>query len=454
MSNRKVYAVNVSWDKKQSKAGNPVFTMLRRIPLNLRARRSLLLVIAAVIIFMTAWASVPVVLAVTSYLVILIAAGLLPRRGMLRPLVSISKSPSLQKIETIECQSIIDVMPDPALMLNAHGKVLYMNGRSRDIFGPGVLHQHLSSFIRDPDFLDAINKAPRNDEPIDIYYTERVPVERKMHVTIARFKAVRNNVWVPSILVSFRDLTELGRINQMRSDFIANVSHELRTPLASVMGFIDTLQGAARNDPAVQDRFFGIMREQVERMARLINDLLSLSKVEMDAHILPKDRVDLTEVVEYVAQTLQPLAGELDVDLSVEAELEVADIRGTRDELIQLFQNLMHNALKYGSAGGKVTIKICKSLDEVDENSTISVAVIDTGVGIAVEHLPRLTERFYRVNVQSSRDKGGTGLGLAIVKHIITRHRGELKISSKMGKGSVFKVLIPEYIEKNSDSKN
>ncbi|MGH1352920.1 MAG: ATP-binding protein [Methyloligellaceae bacterium] len=447
MSNRKRYAVDLNWNKRQHKAGSSFSTMLRHVPVNLRARRSLLIVIAAVIIFMTVWAEVPFVLASCGYAVIFAAAGFLPRKGMLRPLVSITKSPSLQKVETIECQSIIDVMPFPALMLNAHGKVLYMNEKSREIFSPGALHQHISSFIRDPDFLDAINQVPRRDAPIEIYYTERVPVERKMNVSIARFKGARHNIWIPSILVSFQDLTDQGRINQMRSDFIANVSHELRTPLASVMGFIDTLQGSARNDPSVQDKFFGIMRDQVERMTRLINDLLSLSKVEMDVHILPKDRVDLAEVVDYVVATLHPLADELKVDLQVESDLEVADIKGTRDEIIQLFQNLIHNALKYGASGSKVTVNLTKESDRVSGKDNISVAVIDRGPGIAVEHLPRLTERFYRVDVKSSRDKGGTGLGLAIVKHIITRHRGELKIKSKLGEGSVFKVLIPQYAE-------
>lgn len=414
-------------------------SLWKQIVVNISARRSLLVVIACVMIFMIIMANLSFLIALGGYFIILVSAAVLPRRGVIKPLVSIRRSPSLQKVETIECQTIMDVLPDPALMLNAHGKVLYMNQGARDIFGPNPLHQHLSSFIREPDFLDAVSKAPRYKGIQEVIYNERVPVERKMSVTIARFKGARNNVWIPSILVTFRDLTEHGRLDQMRSDFIANVSHELRTPLASVVGFIDTIQGAAKDDPAAQANFMDIMRAQVDRMTRLINDLLSLSKVEMEAHISPRDRVDLNEIVEYVAKTLEPLASDNDLSLQIKSHLEVADIRGNRDELIQLFQNLIQNAIKYAQDGKNVFVTIDR------EESGIAVSVKDEGAGIAAEHLPRLTERFYRVNVQSSRDKGGTGLGLAIVKHIITRHKGELKISSKVGEGSEFKVYLPEF---------
>ncbi len=437
--------MNTSQDNEQGGNGSTQAHLVRRVVSNLKARRSLLFVIATVLFFMVLIADVSFLVGLSGYLIILIFAGFLARRGVIRPLVSIRKTPSLQKVETIECQAILDAMPDPALMLNAHGRVLYMNQGAREILGPNPLHQPLSSFVRDPDFLDALNKAPRFKDPLEVYYTERVPVERRMHVTIARFKGARNNVWVPTILVTFRDLTEQGRLDQMRSDFIANVSHELRTPLASVQGFIDTIQGAAKDDPKAQANFLGIIRGQVERMTRLINDLLSLSKVEMEAHISPRDRVDLNEIVGYVVKTLEPLADGRDISLSITSHLEVADVRGNRDELIQLFQNLVQNAIKYGDNKGNVDVFLDRVLEKEGLAPVISVAVKDDGAGISAEHLPRLTERFYRVNVQSSREKGGTGLGLAIVKHIITRHKGELKITSTLGEGSEFKVVMPEF---------
>lgn len=445
MSNRRIYKLE-NLQKNKTK-GPRVFLseVLKQFSVNISARRSLLVVIAVVMIFMIVMADLSFLIALTGYSIILVSAAMLPRKGVMQPLVSIRRTPSLQKVETIECQTIMDVMPDPALMLNAHGKVLYMNQGARDIFGPNPLHQHLSSFIREPDFLDAVSKAPRQKMAQEVIYTERVPFERKMRVTISRFKGARNNVWIPSILVTFRDLTEHGRLDQMRSDFIANVSHELRTPLASVLGFIDTIQGAAKDDIKARDNFMKIMRDQVERMTRLINDLLSLSRVEMEAHISPRDRVDLNEIVDYVVKTLEPLADEREISLNIESDLEVADVRGNRDELIQLFQNLVQNAIKYGESEGNVSVFLNRVIEIEGQAPSISVVVKDDGAGIAAEHLPRLTERFYRVNVQSSREKGGTGLGLAIVKHIATRHKGELKITSTLGEGSEFKVLMPEF---------
>jgi two-component system phosphate regulon sensor histidine kinase PhoR len=248
-----------------------------------------------------------------------------------------------------------------------------------------------------------------------------------------------------NILVLLRDLTEGERINQMRADFIANASHELRTPLASLRGFIETLQGTAKEDPGARERFLPIMAEQASRMTRLIDALLSLSRVEMNAHVPPSELVDLNDVLGHARDTLEPLATDSHMTLAVERFPQAAIVRGDRDELLQVLQNLVQNALKYGNSGGHVRIE-AKHIPSLGRQTRgrYAISVVDDGPGIPAEHLPRLTERFYRVDVDSSREKGGTGLGLAIVKHILNRHRGELAIASKPGTGSTFTVMLNE----------
>ncbi len=445
MSNRRKYILEMDKDGIGRVSPNQIPGVIRRARLNLYARRSLLMVVAVVLIFMAVLAETSLIIAGFGYIIISAAAAFLPRHGILRPLVSIRKSPPVQQVESIACQPILDAMPDPALLLNSYGRVMNMNGKAEDLFSLSPVGNHISSVIRDPDLLDAIIRVSKHDETVEILYSERVPVERKMKATIAPLKGLSVKASVPSILISLKDLTTHGRLDQMRSDFIANASHELRTPLASVLGFLDTLQGSARHDKKVHDEFMGIMRQQVGRMIRLIDDLLSLSRVEMVAHIAPGDRVDVNEIIDYVVTTLQPIALDANITIQVDARIDVADVKGNRDELIQLFQNLVQNAIKYGQEGGKITVLIEQLLKSSKQSSLISVSVIDNGIGISVEHLPRLTERFYRVDVQSSREKEGTGLGLAIVKHIINRHRGELKITSKLGEGSTFCVVIPEF---------
>ena len=223
----------------------------------------------------------------------------------------------------------------------------------------------------------------------------------------------------------------------MRVDFVANASHELRTPLASLYGFIETIEGPARNDGAAQTRFLGIMREQARRMSRLIDDLLSLSRIELKEHVHPTDDVRLDTVLHEVIDTLTPLA--LECKTNIEAEgLEKVVVAGDRDELIRVFENLIENAVKYGQSGQRVEVSLA------DRERSVCVTVRDFGPGIAPEHVPRLTERFYRVDVVESRQKGGTGLGLALVKHILNRHKARLNIRSELGAGATFEVVFPK----------
>jgi two-component system phosphate regulon sensor histidine kinase PhoR len=335
-----------------------------------------------------------------------------------------------------------DALPDPVILLNRAGQVLFCNAPARGLFVSLRQGSHISSVIRTPEFLDAVSAAPERERAVTVTYAERVPVGRRMAATVAPL--ARSGERAGNILVLLRDLTEVERINQMRADFIANASHELRTPLASLRGFIETLQSSAKQDPGARERFLAIMAEQASRMTRLIDALLSLSRVEMSAHVPPSDLVDLNDVINHAKDTLDPLARNMGVRLEVGCFPRPAIVRGDRDELVQVLQNLVQNALKYGEKGGSVRIE-AKHIPSLGRQAgRYAVAVVDKGPGIAPEHLPRLTERFYRVDVASSREKGGTGLGLTIVKHILNRHRGELAIASTPGKGSTFTVMLSE----------
>jgi two-component system phosphate regulon sensor histidine kinase PhoR len=244
------------------------------------------------------------------------------------------------------------------------------------------------------------------------------------------------------IVLTLRDLSALRQAELMRSDFVANASHELRTPLAALTGFIETLLGPAREDAAARQRFLPIMQAQAQRMARLIDDLLSLARIERKAHLRPTDPVDLVPVLRQVIDSLEAVARERGVAIHLTAALESLAVAGERDELIRVFENLLDNALKYGASGKRVEVTLARRA-AAGGTEMACVSVRDYGPGIAAEHLPRLTERFYRVDVAESRAQGGTGLGLALVKHILNRHQGRLLIDSRPGAGATFTVTLP-----------
>jgi two-component system phosphate regulon sensor histidine kinase PhoR len=337
-------------------------------------------------------------------------------------------------------RAVIDAIPDPAVALDHGGNLLHANRIAEDQFAARKARgAHIASFIRDPELLAAVEEAldTRRGHTVEVH--TRVPVERRMLATMALLE-VSDTSGAPALLITFRDLTEQDRLTRMRADFISNASHELRTPLASLKGYIETLQGNAKNDPVARERFLKTMAEQAERMTRLVGDLLSLSRVEMREYLRPTDTVELGAILSEVSQTLEPMAKQANVRLTLEQPPGTAIVLGDRDELIQVFQNLIQNAIKYGRAGGKVDVRLVK---ENAEPLRYRVDVQDDGPGIAPQHLPRLTERFYRVSTVASREKGGTGLGLAIVKHIANRHRGELRIASTLDQGSTFTVILP-----------
>jgi two-component system phosphate regulon sensor histidine kinase PhoR len=298
--------------------------------------------------------------------------------------------------------------------------------------------------LRSPDIITALREAIATAEPRRTTYLDHVPVDRWMELIITPVQ-VPTNFGGSDIcmLMTFHDQTPLRRVEEMRADFVANASHELRTPLAALSGFIDTLQGPAKDDAKARERFLGIMHAQATRMARLIDDLLSLSRVELSAHVRPDTLVDIVPIIRQVADGLEPLAGERQVQIEIDLPATPVVIAGDREELLRLFENLIENALKYGASGGKVMVSLTSAASP-DGAGEVRVVVRDFGPGIAPEHLPRLTERFYRVDVGDSRAQGGTGLGLSLVKHIVNRHRGRLLIESVLKNGATFTACFPQ----------
>jgi two-component system phosphate regulon sensor histidine kinase PhoR len=327
---------------------------------------------------------------------------------------------------------LLEELPMPVMLLDEGERVLFVNQWMRALLGTGLERKHVSAVMRNPDVLAAIDEASRGGQA-NVPFTLPVPIERHFQAYAARI-----HVAPPVTAVLLHDLTAIRRSEQMRADFIANVSHELRTPLAAVSGFIDTLRGPAREDEAARDQFLDIMGVEAARMRRLIDDLLSLTRIEMNEHVPPVGRIQLDSVVREVAAALEPLAKADHVTIEISKAASPPPVLGDRDELTQLFQNLIHNAIKYSRDQGHVWINFGRAAD-----GQIFATVRDDGEGIPSSAVPRLTERFYRVDVKRSREKGGTGLGLAIVKHIVNRHGGRLQIESRQGEGSSFTVLMP-----------
>ena len=337
--------------------------------------------------------------------------------------------------------AIVSGLPDPVIALDRDGRVVALNEPAR-VLAPALRQgEPVTLALRMPELTEAIDRACTRGEQQRVEYSERVPLDRWFEAVAVPVKRSPDARSPDLVLVTFRDLTPLRRVEEMRADFVANASHELRTPLAALSGFIETLQGPARDDVKARERFLAIMHEQARRMARLIDDLLSLSRIELNAHRRPDAPVDLIPIVRQVVDGLQTLARDRGVTIEIGAD-DALMVLGDRDELVRLFENLVENALKYGAPGKRVDVELSRGT-ATDGQAEAVASVRDYGPGIAPEHMPRLTERFYRVDVRESRAQGGTGLGLALVKHILNRHRGRLSIESTPGEGATFTVHLP-----------
>ena len=339
-------------------------------------------------------------------------------------------------LDGLSAQNLAEAVNDPLIIFDAAGVAVHANDAARSAFGALGSGVSLLLKFRAPEMQAAIERVGSGGAASEVVdYVERVPMERVYRVTAS---AIGRGTGL--FVVVFKDQSEARRIDRMRADFIANASHELRTPLASISGFVETLRGPARNDTAARDHFLQIMHNQTARMARLIDDLLSLSRLEMKPYLTPGATVDVRSIVQSVIDSLSPLAKESGIVIERKFGEAPVEVRGDRDELFQVFENLLENACKYGQSGGRVTVSI--EADGTFEPE-VAVTIRDYGPGIPEEHIPRITERFYRVDVDTSRAQKGTGLGLSIVKHILTRHNARLTIKSVVGEGAAFTVHLP-----------
>jgi two-component system, OmpR family, phosphate regulon sensor histidine kinase PhoR len=412
-----------------------------RAPANSRWRGNRVVIIAAAIMFggFVALGAMSSGYGLLGFVILVLAALLANRATEEAGRLALPVAVAERAGEPLE--AVIAGVPDPVIALDRNGRVLTLNESARSLAPALRQGEPVSLALRMPELIEAIGRAYATGDEQRVEYSERVPIDRWFEVIV---KPVRREpkLHMPDlVLMTFHDLTPLRRVEEMRADFVANASHELRTPLAALSGFIETLQGSARDDAKARERFLPIMQEQARRMARLIDDLLSLSRIELNAHRRPDTPVDLVPIIRQVADGLQTLARDRGVTVTVDAANGVR-VPGDRDELVRVFENLVENALKYGATGRRVDIGLSQG-ESAEGEQEARVSVRDYGPGIAPEHVPRLTERFYRVDVRDSRAQGGTGLGLALVKHILNRHHGRLSIESIPGAGATFTVFLP-----------
>ena len=337
---------------------------------------------------------------------------------------------------------ILEVFPDPVILLNKLREVIFRNQAAQDMLDIYV-DRNLELSFRDPIVLEATDAVLNGEKQREIELIISLPVIITLQVRIVAISPI-NQFFETAAMIVFHDVSSESIAERMRRDFVSNLSHELRSPIASLIGFIETLQGPAKEDVGSHGRFLEIMSNEAQRMARMIDDLLSLSRVEASERMRPQQTVDITELLgvteELFISRVQRRSMRLDFDMDPNLPI----LLGDRDELMEVFQNLIDNAIKYGQEKTPITIGV-GLIDCIPEigGPGISISIKNKGEGIKADQIPRLTERFYRTDKGRSREMGGTGLGLAIVKHIISRHRGHLQIQSKLNKSTTFTVYLP-----------
>lgn len=334
-------------------------------------------------------------------------------------------------------RSILNGLGVPIMVVEADMTIAYLNAAAMTLLPDADTGTALKAVIQNKDKRKEVKKVLAYGTPAQIRITLQGVVPTSYRLTVA---AIDEDEDKRSVIISFEDVSHIRDAEKMREDFVANVSHELRSPLTALIGFIETLQGPAKNDGAAAERFLSMMQLEAERMARLIGDLLSLSKLQSRERIAPKEDTDVRSVIEQVGKSLAGLCAKEDNKLDIQLEQDTPFVVGVRDELTQVFQNLIENAIKYSAPDSDIIIR---GLPVAKNAKFLCVQIVDTGDGIEPKHIPRLTERFYRIDKGRSRLKGGTGLGLAIVKHVLIRHRGWMEITSEMGVGSTFSVFLP-----------
>lgn len=346
-------------------------------------------------------------------------------------------------------RALLDALPDPVLVLDWQRRIAIANLAARDLLGAEIENTSLLGVLRQPALLTALDALERGEVPEPLEMPDIAG-----HSLVAEMQPIdASGDEIGRTLIVFHDVSNLRRAESLRSDFVANVSHELKTPLATLIGFLETLKGPARNDEQARTRFLDIMLTEAQRMSRIVADLLSLSRIELNEHQSPEGEADLKRLLGAVVDGLTLKAQARGIVIRTPDPTRLPRVPGDADELTQVVQNLVDNALKYCRDQAVVTISAEIITDPgllrlhlphpKGVKAAVALSINDQGPGIAREHIPRLTERFYRVDTARSRDLGGTGLGLAIVKHIVNRHRGKLEIQSVLGQGSTFTIYLP-----------
>lgn len=340
-----------------------------------------------------------------------------------------------------DARSFVMAVPLPLILIRSNERIEAANEGAKALFGDGIELRHYMTALRNPDLLNMIETCLRDGKSREIEYLAPVEQQDVMFRASARSLHLATG---SGVLISFEDISHLEQIGQIRRDFVANVSHELRTPLTALIGFIETLKGPARDDAKARGRFLTTMEAEALRMNRLVGDLLSLSRVQAEARVRPTDREDPVAMIRSVLLRLEPIAREADVELTFSAPDDPLKIVADADQFHQIMTNLIENGIKYSGRGCTVCVRLGRPVyDPRLRCDAVEILVQDNGPGIENYHLPRLTERFYRVDNHRSREMGGTGLGLAIVKHIVARHRGRMHVESVLGKGTTFHVHLP-----------
>lgn len=354
---------------------------------------------------------------------------------------------------------ILNKLEDAIIVLDSDQKIVFQNSHSIDLFENNYTGQNITNLIRSPIVLETLENVYKNKKTKIIEYNSEYGQNlspRSTNFYNVEISYEKNHLQLTNTkdnyVILMKNITPLKNIEKVRSSFIANVSHELKTPLATVMGFLETIRGPAKDDKKSMSKFLGIMDKETIRMKRLIDDLLVVSKIESDEHIHPTKKVNLIKTLNNVIESLKEYALKKNIQIRTDYQLnENLSVLGNEDELVQVFTNIIDNSIKYGKINSSIDIKAEEVKEQTDQSEDkklfpqliLKISVKDESDGIHAKHLSRLTERFYRVDAARSKEIGGTGLGLTIVKHILNKHRGHLDIKSEINQGSTFTVELP-----------
>lgn len=359
-----------------------------------------------------------------------------------------------QKTDMLEAQTIsdtavLDSLPDPIMVIDRSGNILGANLSARTSFGKNITNKNIDKLFNSNNFINSVSKVLNKESKSEnlIFYTGQAE-SQKLYAHIKQLPWLSKGKAVA--VISIYDMTKSMKIEKMQSDFVANASHELRTPLSIISGFIETLQTSAKDDAAARDNFLKIMAEQAEYMSSLIENLLSLSRIELNQDQHPEEKVEVLDIVEEVAQALSIKAEPREMKIRLFNDENLPPVIGDRAQIKQVVQNLADNAVKYGLSGTDITIRV-KNAESIPasksfktaEGAAVAISVNNKGPKIEPEKLARLTERFYRCQEHKDLNIKGTGLGLAIAKHIILRHRGNLTVNSNGYNGTTFTIYLP-----------